>query len=77
MYSYLLSLKDQFEQVSMDRCTLGTFVREHKTERYIIIVSGHALAVCDGKIFDHSYKPGRRVQQAFRYKGNIDALVAK
>lgn len=46
--------------------TLGEFCKVHKRGRYWVNVTGHALAVIDGKIHDHSYSPRRRVRYAWR-----------
>lgn len=46
--------------------TLGEFCRVHKRGKYWVNVTGHALAVIDGKIYDHSYSPRRRVRYAWR-----------
>lgn len=46
--------------------TLGEFCKVHKRGRYWVNVTGHALAVINGKIHDHSYSPRRRVRYAWR-----------
>lgn len=49
-----------------NRISLERFCREHPVGRYWVFVSGHALAVIDGVIHDHSHKPRRMVQRAYR-----------
>jgi len=46
--------------------TLNQFVSQYKTGHYIVHVRHHALAVCDGVIYD--WKPGikRKVVSAFK-----------
>lgn len=46
--------------------TLGQFCKAHPEGRHWVFVRGHALAVIDGVIHDHSHKPKRRVKLAFR-----------
>lgn len=46
--------------------TLATFCKEHPVGRYWVFVRAHALAVIDGVVYDHSYKPRRKVQYAYR-----------
>lgn len=46
--------------------TLGEFCKVHRRGKYWVNVTGHALAVIDGKIYDHSYSPRRRVRYAWR-----------
>lgn len=52
-----------------NRITLKEFCKQHPVGRYWVGVSGHALAVIDGVIYDHSYKPRRQVLMAFRVYG--------
>ena len=49
-----------------NRISLGNFCKAHPVGRYWVFVSGHALAVIDGVIHDHSHKPRRMVQTAYR-----------
>ena len=46
--------------------TLAEFCREHPRGRYWVGVTGHALVVENGRICDHSEKPRRRVDMAWR-----------
>lgn len=46
--------------------TLGQFLKQYPTGRYWVFVRGHALAVIDGIVYDHSYKPRRKVKLAYR-----------
>lgn len=52
-----------------NKISLGQFCKEHPVGRYWVRVRGHALAVIDGVIYDHSYKPRRMVVKAFRVYG--------
>lgn len=49
-----------------NRITLEKFCKVHPEGRYWVFVRGHALAVIDGVIYDHSHKPRRLVQCAYR-----------
>lgn len=49
-----------------NRISLGKFCLAHPVGRYWVFVSGHALAVIDGVVYDHSHKPRRMVQIAYR-----------
>lgn len=49
-----------------DGITLAEFMREHRLGRYWVNVTGHALTVDMGRLFDHSDKPRRRVHYARR-----------
>jgi hypothetical protein len=46
--------------------TLGEFCKAHPVGRYWVNVTGHALAVINGQVHDHSLKPRRRVRYAWR-----------
>jgi hypothetical protein len=46
--------------------TLSSFVKTHNTGRYIILVSGHALAMVDGTVYDYKYRPQCMVKYAFK-----------
>lgn len=48
------------------RISLEKFCIAHPVGRYWVFVRGHALAVIDGVIHDHSHKPRRMVQTAYR-----------
>lgn len=41
--------------------TLGQFCKKHPTGRHWVFVRGHALAVIDGVVYDHSHKLKRKV----------------
>lgn len=45
---------------------LSTFSKKYPKGKYYILVKGHALAVIDGEIVDHTDKPKRRVRYAWR-----------
>lgn len=49
-----------------DRPTLKKFCEMHKEGRYWVFVHGHALAVIDGVVHDHTHGPRRKVKFAFR-----------
>lgn len=49
-----------------DEISLAEFCRTHKVGRYWVEVTGHALAVVNGKVVDHSRKVRRRVQRAWK-----------
>jgi hypothetical protein len=49
-----------------NRISLGAFAKTHNVGRYWVFVRGHALAVIDGVIHDHSHKPRRQVIGAYR-----------
>lgn len=49
-----------------NKISLGNFCKAHPTGRYWVFVKGHALAVIDGVVHDHSDKPRRMVQKAYR-----------
>lgn len=36
------------------KMTVGTFAKEYSSGNYYVVVSGHALAINDGKILDHT-----------------------
>lgn len=46
--------------------TLGEFCKAHPVGRYWVNVTGHALAVVNGQVHDHSLRPRRRVRYAWR-----------
>jgi hypothetical protein len=46
--------------------TLGAFCKRYPTGRYWVFTAGHALAVIDGVVYDHSHKPRRKVKLAYR-----------
>lgn len=52
-----------------NRISLGRFCKEHPVGRYWIGVSGHALAVIDGVVYDYKHGPRRLVTRAFRVYG--------
>ena len=45
---------------------LSTFSKKYSKGKYYILVKGHALAVIDGEIVDHTDKPKRRVRYAWK-----------
>ena len=44
-----------------ERFTLAQFIKEHPKGTYYVLVEGHALAVINGDLYDHSRKLRRRV----------------
>lgn len=49
-----------------NKITINQFVKKHPVGKYYLIVRGHALAVIDGVVYDHSVRLTRRVYTAFR-----------
>lgn len=52
--------------------TLGRFCKQHPEGRFIVLVRGHALAVVDGIVYDHSRKPRRHVLVAYEVMEEFD-----
>lgn len=52
--------------------TLGKFCEQHPKGRFILLVQGHALAVVDGVVYDHSEKPRRHVLLAYEIMEKFD-----
>ena len=53
------------------KMTVSTFAKEYPVGNYFVIVSGHALAINDGKILDHAShlpKSRRIVRHAWKIK---------
>jgi hypothetical protein len=53
------------------KMTVGTFAKEYPKGNYYVLVSGHALAINDGKILDHAnllLKPKRIIKHAWKIK---------
>lgn len=60
--------------------SLAEFCRAHKVGRYWVAVTGHALAVINGKVVDHSRGVRRRIDYAYRvnkanYHGDPPKLI--
>lgn len=55
-----------FGCTNIPKISLGNFIKQHPVGRYYVCVRGHALAVIDGVIHDHSHKPRRMVRWAMR-----------
>lgn len=49
-----------------NRVSLAQFCKKHPVGRFYVLVRGHALAVIDGVVYDHSEKPRRIVTKAWR-----------
>ena len=48
--------------------TLKSFINQHTTGKYIVIVRGHALAVCDGGVIDSfANKAGKRLMCVYKF----------
>ena len=45
---------------------LATFAKKHPRGKFYILVKGHALTIIDGEIVDHTDKPKRRINYAWR-----------
>jgi hypothetical protein len=53
------------------KMTVGTFAKEYPKGNYYVLVSGHALAINDGKILDHANlipKSKRIIKHAWKIK---------
>jgi len=48
--------------------TLSTFSKKYPRGKYYILVKGHALAIINGEIVDHTDKPKRRIRYAWKVK---------
>lgn len=46
--------------------TLSTFAKKFKRGKFYILVKGHALAIINGEIVDHTDKPKRRINFAWK-----------
>jgi hypothetical protein len=66
--SALLSLKSyEVEEVDVsDIKYLKEFKELHPEGIYYILVTGHALSLIHGEIYDHSWKPRRRLKRVWR-----------
>ncbi len=49
-----------------NRTTINKFVKDHPKGRFYCVVRGHAFAIIDGVVYDHSKKPRRQIQHAWR-----------
>jgi len=47
---------------------LSTFTKKYPRGKYYILVKGHALAIINGEIVDHTDKPKRRIRYAWKVK---------
>jgi len=48
--------------------TLRTFINEYIKGKYIVVVRGHALAVCDGAVIDlFANKAGKRLMCVYKF----------
>ena len=48
--------------------TLRTFINEYIKGKYIVVVRGHALAVCDGAVIDlFASKAGKRLMCVYKF----------
>lgn len=61
--------RQDFEEIKgLGRMTTAQFAQKHPQGRYVIIVKGHALALCDAKIYDYRYRPRATVYNAFKLR---------
>lgn len=60
------SVLSMVKGLAIDEISLAEFCRAHSVGRYWVEVTGHALAVVNGKILDHSRKVRRRVMRAWK-----------
>lgn len=49
-----------------NRITINQFLKKHPRGKYYCIVRGHALAIVDGVLYDHTDKPRRQITKAYR-----------
>lgn len=49
-----------------NRITINQFVKKHPVGRFYVCVSGHALSIIDGVVYDHTDKPRRLINRAWR-----------
>ena len=49
-----------------NRITLGQFIKKHSVGKYYVLCRGHALAVIDGVVHDHTDGLRRQVTMAYR-----------
>ena len=48
--------------------TLKSFINQHTSGKYIVVVRGHALAVCDGAVIDtFASKAGKRLMCVYKF----------
>ena len=48
--------------------TLATFLKENKRGSFVVLVRGHALAVCDGSIIDTvANRAGKRLKAVYKF----------
>ena len=48
--------------------TLKSFINQHTKGKYIVVVRGHALAVCDGAVIDlFASKAGKRLMCVYKF----------
>lgn len=55
-----------------NRITLNQFVKRHPKGKYFVCHRGHAFAVVDGVVFDHSNQKRRQVTLAYRVYSQED-----
>ena len=51
---------------SKNKITINQFCKKHPNGAYLIGVRGHALAIIDGNVYDHSFRIKRQVNSAWR-----------
>lgn len=52
--------------------TVGKFCERYPKGRFILMVNGHCLSVIDGVCYDHTDKPRRHVEIAYRVTGTLN-----
>ena len=52
---------------SNNRITIGQFVKKHPVGKFYCCVRGHAFAIIDGVLYDHSDKLRRQITFAYRF----------
>lgn len=49
-----------------NRITLNQFIKKHPKGKYYVLHRGHAFAIVDGVVYDHSNKKRRQITCAYR-----------
>ena len=67
-YKLALQIYNAKAKKQRTRLTVAAFARNFKKGRFLVIVSGHALAVVDGVVYNTLEKGrGSRIQQIYQY----------
>lgn len=60
------------EYSNRNRITLNQFVKKHPKGKYYVLHRGHAFAVVDGVVYDHTNGKRRQVTCAYRVYSQKD-----